>query len=248
MLKFLLGFFRIKSWVERMSTILAISAHPDDETLFCGGTLARYSEQGHVVFILETTRGEGGEVGDPPLATRKTLAVVREQEAREAACALGASDIFFLPFIDPYMEINGIPRRIDVPLYDFANAIDTYIRLLAPDLIITHGSNGEYGHPQHVYTQQATRLALSNGREGIAMMSWSAWHSPSQRERILNQDDAADIIANISPWHDIKVAAAMCHKTQHAMFLRNTGLPSVRDMVWKTEAFHIWNGPLPENL
>ena len=64
----------------------------------------------------------------------------------------------------------------------------------------------------------------------------------------LNKDDQADIVSDISPWHDIKVAAAMCHKTQHAMFLRNSGAPSVSDMVWKTEAFHIWQGPLPDGL
>ncbi len=231
-----------------MADILVISAHPDDETLFCGGTLARYAQQGHAVYILETTRGEGGEVGEPPLTTRENLAAFREQEVRKAARILGARDIFFLPFIDPYMEINGIARHIDIPLTDFAAAIEKYVREIGPDLIITHGSNGEYGHPQHIYTHQATRLALGNGHTQTALMSWSAWYAPSERERVLNPDDEADIVTDISPWHDIKVAAALCHKTQHAMFLRNSGAPSVADMVWKTEAFHIWQGPLPEDL
>lgn len=231
-----------------MSTILVISAHPDDETLFSGGTLTRYAQQGHAVFILETTRGEGGEVGEPPLTTRENLAAFREQEVREAVRILDARDIFFLPYIDPYMEINGIARRIDVPLADFAAAIDKYVRKIEPDLIITHGSNGEYGHPQHIYTHRATRLALSNGHTRTALMSWSAWHAPSERERVLNENDEADIITDISPWHDIKVAAALCHKTQHAMFLRNSGASSITDMVWKTETFHIWQGPLPDDL
>ena len=52
-----------------MTTILAVSAHPDDETLFCGGTLAMNAQKGHDIFILETTRGEGGEVGEPPLTS-----------------------------------------------------------------------------------------------------------------------------------------------------------------------------------
>lgn len=231
-----------------MSTILVISAHPDDETLFSGGTVASYAQQGHAVFILETTRGEGGEVGEPPLTTRENLAAFREQEVREAVRILGARDIFFLPYIDPYMEINGIARRINVPLADFAAAIDKYVRKIEPDLIITHGSNGEYGHPQHIYTHRATRLALSNGHTRTALMSWSAWHAPSERERVLNEDDEADIITDISPWHDIKVAAALCHKTQHAMFLRNSGASSIADMVWKTETFHILQGPLPYDL
>jgi LmbE family N-acetylglucosaminyl deacetylase len=231
-----------------MATILAISAHPDDETLFSGGTLAMYAQKGHDVYILETTRGEGGEVGEPPLTARENLAAFREQEVRQAARKLGVRDIFFLPYTDPYMEINGIPRRIEVPLEEFAGAIREHIQQIGPDLVITHGSNGEYGHPQHIYTHQATRMALGNGRPRTALMTWSAWHTPAERERVLNRDDPADIISDISPWHDIKVAAALCHKTQHAMFLRNSGAPSVADMVWKTEAFHIWQGSLPQDL
>jgi LmbE family N-acetylglucosaminyl deacetylase len=231
-----------------MADILVISAHPDDETLFCGGTLARYAKGGHAIYILETTRGEGGEVGEPPLTSRENLAAFREQEVREAARILGARDIFFLPYIDPYMEINGIARRIDIPLKEFAAAIEKYLHKINPDLIITHGSNGEYGHPQHIYTHQATRMALSNGQSQSALMTWSAWHTPCERERVLNPDDDADIISDVSRWHDIKVAAALCHKTQHAMFLRNSGAASVADMVWKTETFHIWQGPLPAGL
>jgi LmbE family N-acetylglucosaminyl deacetylase len=231
-----------------MTTILVVSAHPDDETLFSGGTLAMYAQKGHDVFILETTRGEGGEVGEPPLTTRENLAAFREREVRQAARILGARDIFFLPYIDPFMEINGIARRIDIPPADFAAAITTYVQKIDPHLIITHGSNGEYGHPQHIYTHRATRMALNSGRQGTALMTWSAWHTPTEYERILNQNDQADIINDISPWHDVKVAAALCHKTQHAMFLRNSGAPSVADMVRKTESFHICQGPLPQDL
>ncbi len=231
-----------------MASILAISAHPDDETLFAGGTLAKYAAGGHRVFILETTRGQGGEVGDPPLTTRENLAAFREKEVRKAAQVLDVEDIFFLPYVDPYMEINGIARRIDVPLRDFADAINAYIQKLQPDMVISHGSNGEYGHPQHIYTHQATRMALNNSQPGVAFLSWCAWYEPSERARILNKDDRADIINDITPWHAIKVEAALCHKTQHAMFLRNTGARSVPEMVWKTETFRIWQGDLPAGL
>ena len=191
-----------------MASVLVVSAHPDDETLFAGGTLAMYAEKGHRVFILETTRGQGGEVGEPPLTTRENLAAFREQEVREAARTLGAEDIFFLPFVDPYMEINGIARRIDVPLADFAAAIGEQVQKIDPDLVITHGSNGEYGHPQHIYTHRATRLALNNVRPNIALASWAAWHQPAERARILNKDDPADIIYDTAAWHAIKAAAA----------------------------------------
>jgi len=231
-----------------MATILVVSAHPDDETLFAGGTLACYALKGNDVYILETTRGEGGEVGEPPLTDRENLGPFREQEVRKAAKTLGARDIFFLPFIDPYMEINGIARRIEAPLKIFAEAIGDYIGKIQPNVVITHGSNGEYGHPQHIYTHQATRMALNNAAPQTALLSWSAWYEPSERERVLNRDDRADIICDIGPWLDAKIAAALCHKTQHAMFLRNTGAPSVPAMIWRTETFHIWQGSLPLEL
>jgi LmbE family N-acetylglucosaminyl deacetylase len=231
-----------------MASILAISAHPDDETLFGGGMLAMCAEKGHRVTILETTRGEGGEVGEPPLTTRDNLGAYREQEVRKAAGILGVDNIYFLPFIDPYMEINGIARRIDISLEEFSGAIEDYLKCIQPDVVITHGSNGEYGHPQHIFTYQATRRALANGHGDIALMSWCAWYEPSERERILNKDDPADMLLDVSPWLDAKIAAALCHQTQHAMFLRNSGAPSVEDMVWKTESFRLWNGRPPNNL
>ena len=234
-----------------MSTILAISAHPDDETGFTGGTLIRFAELGHDVYILETTRGEGGEVGEPPLTTKENLGSFREQEVRCAAGILGAKDIFFLPFIDPHMEINGTARRIDVPLTKFVQAISEHVQTLQPDIIITHGSNGEYGHPQHVYTHQAVRNVLAGHaytNSQITLLSWCAWYESSANPRILNRDDQANVVVDITPWHDKKVAAAMCHKTQHAMFLRNTGAPTVADMIPKIESFHVWQGQLPPEL
>ena len=231
-----------------MKTILAISAHPDDESLFGGGTLAMLAEHGHSVYILETTRGEGGEVGEPPLTTPQNLGAYREQEVRQAAGILGARDIFFLPFIDPYMEIDGIARSIDIPLEDFTASIRKYVKRIRPDLVITHGSNGEYGHPQHIYTHRATRLALADGAPETALLTWCAWYEPAEHARILNKDDRANIVHNVTPWLDAKIAATLCHQTQHAMFLRNSGALSVRDMVWNTESFHVRQGALPREL
>jgi len=231
-----------------MATILVVSAHPDDETLFAGGTLAMYAGQGHSVILLETTRGEGGEVGEPPLAVRENLGLVREAEMREAARALGARDVLFLPYVDPHMEIGGTPHRIDVPLEDFAGAIAQHVERIGPHLVMTHGSAGEYGHPQHVHTHRAVRLALEQTRSRAALMSWAAWHETSPIRRILNRDDRAHIVRDVTPWLEAKIAAVMCHRTQHAMFLRNSGAPAVEKMVWSTESFHIWSGPLPPGL
>ena len=223
-----------------MTTILAIAAHPDDETMLAGGTLAMYADQGCDVYILSTTRGEGGEAGDPPLASREQLGQVRAEELRCAAEALGAREALFLPYIDPFMEIGGTAARVDAPLDGFAEAIGKVLRQLRPDLIITHGSNGEYGHPQHIYTHRAARLALAASGLPSEFWSWAAWYENAERERLLNRNDRADVVRDVTPWLDAKIAAALCHRTQHTMFLRNSGVASVRDMIGATESLRRW--------
>jgi LmbE family N-acetylglucosaminyl deacetylase len=224
-----------------MATILVIAAHPDDETMLAGGTLAMYAEQGDTVYILATTRGEGGEAGEPPLVARERLGEVREAELRCAATALGAREVFFLSYVDPYMEVGGTPLHIDAPLHEFAAAIGVYMRQLRPAIILTHGSSGEYGHPQHIYTYRATRLALAGSGLTAELWSWAAWHDNPEIERLLNRFDRADVVRDITPWLDAKVAAALCHRTQHAMFLRNSGARAVPDMILRVESFRRWS-------
>jgi LmbE family N-acetylglucosaminyl deacetylase len=220
-----------------MATILVISAHPDDETMLAGGTIAMYAEQGHAVYLLEITRGEGGETGDPPLTDPERLGAYREREVREAAAVLGVREVIFLPFVDPRMEIGGTASRIDVPLEDFVGEIAGCLHQIQPDIVMTHGSDGEYGHPQHIYTNRATRLALALVNRPGTLLTWNAWYDGAARPRMLNHSDRADIVRDITPWLQTKIAAAMQHRTQHSMFLRNTGAASVADMISSVESF-----------
>ena len=74
--------------VEKLS-LMAVLAHPDDESFGNGGTLAKYTEQGVVTSLVCATRGEAGEISDPSLATRENLGQVREQELRLACLIIG---------------------------------------------------------------------------------------------------------------------------------------------------------------
>ena len=226
-----------------MATVLVISAHPDDETMAAGGTIAMHAERGDRVVLLEATRGEGGEAGDPPLADRAGLGAYREGELREAAAALGVREVIFLPFVDPPMEIGGAAGRIDATLEEFVAAIAEQVRAVGPDLVITHGVNGEYGHPQHTFTHQAALLALAATDLRPEVHTWGAWYPDAERPEMLNRLEPADIVRDISPWLERKVAAALAHRTQHAMFLRNTGAPSVPAMITRVESFHILRRP-----
>src|SRR5512145_478969 len=81
--------------------ILAFFAHPDDETMLAGGALALLAQNGAQVHYLCATRGEGGEVGEPPACTMEQLGDVREQEMVCAVRALGGRSLMFLGHTDP---------------------------------------------------------------------------------------------------------------------------------------------------
>ncbi len=230
-----------------MPRVLAISAHPDDDTLFAGGTLAKWASEGYEVYTLDTTRGEGGEVGEPPLVPSKDqLGVLREGEARCAAAALGEKDIFFLDFVDPHMEIDGIALPIGARLEQFSAAIAEHLARLRPEIVMTHGTDGEYGHPQHRFTHVATRAAIISLApwRPEQFVTWIARTAENAEERLTNQSDPATLSIDISPWFEQKVAAGLCHRSQVPMFLRNSKKPTVREMVRRVEHHRVW---LPED-
>ncbi len=220
--------------------VLAIGAHPDDETMFAGGLLAKYATEGHDVYILLTTRGEGGELGDPPLCTREELGALREREARAAADALHAQDVLFLPFIDPEVGPDGTLRAVDASPEEFSTAVGTVIGSLLPDVIITHGSGGEYGHPQHVFTHQAVFAALEKLKpwQPIELLTWAAALPDSADDRIINHNDPADYVLDVTPWAAQKVAAAKAHASQHALFTRNATADIFEQIATRPETYH----------
>ena len=223
-----------------MATVLAISAHPDDE-LFGAGYLAKLASEGNELRLLCTTRGEGGEVGEPPVGPKSRLGQFREAEMRNAARALGAVDVTFLDFVDPWMEIGGEALAIDADPETFCRALAGAIETIRPDIVVTHGSNGEYGHPQHVYTHRAVRAALGllAPYRPSEFLTWCANHGDA-KDRLLNRDDPADIVLDITPWFDRKLAAAQAHVSQHAMFLRNNRTDDIANGLRRTEAFRRW--------
>ena len=230
-----------------MARILAISAHPDDE-IFGAGYLASRVAAGDELHLLCTTRGEGGEVGEPPVGPKARLGEFREVEMRNAARALGAASVEFLDFVDPWMEIGGEALAIDASPAEFRDAIVPHLERLRPDVVVTHGSNGEYGHPQHAYTHRVVRAALAHLRpwQPSELLTWCANPGGEEQDRLVNRDDPADFVLDISPWFDRKLAVVAAHVSQQAMFLRNNRTDRLEDVIRRTEAFRRW--PLPESL
>lgn len=222
--------------------VLVVSAHPDDESAFAGGMIARLVSEGHAVHILWTTRGEGGEMGDPPIATRETLGAIREAEARAAAESLGAQSVDFLPYVDPTVGPDDTLFPIDATLDEFSAAIEATLADLRPDLLITHGSNGEYGHPQHVFTHRAVFAALDRCApwQPREVLTWGAQYPDADRPQMLNKDDPADLVVDISAWMPQKIQAFAAHRTQHVLFFRHSPGKRLDEIPSPIESFRRW--------
>lgn len=222
--------------------VLVIAAHPDDETVFCGGTIAKYASEGHAVFVLLTTRGEGGETGEPPLCARDELGQVREREAQAAGAALGARAVLFLPFCDPVVGLDDTLYHIDATPEEFSGAITEIIAELRPDVVLTHGSNGEYGHPQHIFTHQSVFAALRRLEpwRPAEVLTWGGAYPDPEKPRHINQDDPADIVLDVTPWLRQKIAAMDAHRTQHGLFFRKNPGKTIDELPGRKESFHRW--------
>lgn len=225
--------------------VLVIAAHPDDEAVFAGGMIAKYASEGHEVSILLTTRGEGGEMGEPPLCPRDELGHFREREARAAVAALGAQEVRFLPFCDPVVGPDDTLYHIDATLEDFSTAIAEIIHSLRPEVVITHGSGGEYGHPQHIFTHQAVFDALRQQRETHdwqprEVLTWGAAYPNPEKERHINKHDSADLVLDVTPWLEQKIAALDAHRSQHGLFFRKNPGKTIAEIPGRKESFHRW--------
>jgi LmbE family N-acetylglucosaminyl deacetylase len=90
-----------------------------------------------------------------------------------------------------------------------------------PIALFTHGSNGEYGHPAHVVTHLAAKIAVESlGDEAPLLYSVSAIYPDHPKPRLANKDDPADLVIDVTAVLPKKELAAMCHRTQQALFVR----------------------------
>jgi LmbE family N-acetylglucosaminyl deacetylase len=135
----------------RQPRLLAVFAHPDDEVFCAGGLLARWVANGGLAMVVSATRGEAGQIQDACAATRQTLGTVRERELRLGCGHLGVRQIECLDYRDGALQSVG-----EIAL---AQHVAAYLRDFEPDIIVTFGPDGGYGHPDHIAISAATTLA-----------------------------------------------------------------------------------------
>jgi len=145
-------------------TILAVLAHPDDESFGLGGTLALYASKGYDTYYVCATRGEAGTVDAEYLNGFKDTAELRTAELKRAAKILGLKEVFFLGYRDsgmPGTEENKHPdAQINHSIDEVAGKVVRYIRELKPEVVLTFDPIGGYKHPDHIHIQKATVLAF----------------------------------------------------------------------------------------
>jgi LmbE family N-acetylglucosaminyl deacetylase len=138
-------------------SLTAVFAHPDDESVTTGATLARYADEGVRTSVVLATKGEVGEIALPDLASPHNLGEVREEEARRACEILEVGALHFLGYRDG-----------DVPKADPAEATARILDVFAaerPDVVITFGPEGIGGHPDHITVGELTTEAFHRYRD-----------------------------------------------------------------------------------
>lgn len=215
--------------------LLLFHAHPDDETITTGATMAKYVAEGAAVTLVTSTLGELGEILVPSLAGLEAaradqLGGYRLTELEDAMAALGVSDHRFLGGVGRWRDSgmigtagNDDPRAFwacsrESVLFDAAVAqAVAIIDEVRPELVITYDEEGGYGHPDHVMTHRVAMAAVERAR----------WQAP--RVWWVTEKDT-DVTVDASSYVDAKITAMRAHATQITIvdartFALSNGLP-----------------------
>jgi LmbE family N-acetylglucosaminyl deacetylase len=142
-------------------TLMAIFAHPDDEAFGMGGTLTRYAREGVDLHLVVATLGEVGELANPDLRSLdQPLGILREHELRCACDNYGVVGLHLLGYIDGQTTV--------VPQSDAVYKIVRLLRQIRPQVVVSFGPEGIYGHYDHLavhrWATAAVQFAADTGR------------------------------------------------------------------------------------
>ena len=200
------------------ASLLAVFAHPDDESFRPAGTLALLARRGVRVQVLTATRGGAGSRGDPPLCSPAELPAVREAELRCACAALGLRPPILLDYQDGQLAESD-PETL-------ATEILGIVRELRPQIMLTFGAGGLSGHPDHIAIGLAAAEAFRRAEEVPALSgaNVSALYTLAvprslaetlgmKQIRAVADEDIALTVDISSVW-EAKMSAIRCHRTQ----------------------------------
>ena len=166
--------------------VLGVFAHPDDETMCAGGTLAKLAGDGADVRVVSLTRGGAGQIRDAAVATRATLESVRERELEAAGKELGLTETRCLAHSD-----GGLSDLAGDLLVDLAAGL---LDELDPDVVITFGPDGFSGHADHVAVGAAVTVACHQRRSS----SLRLFHCYPPRSSMLLSSRLAEWVVDLA--------------------------------------------------
>ena len=158
--------------------LMAILAHPDDESLGMGGTLARYAAKGVETYVITATRGERGWQGAPDENPGlEALGRLREAELAAAIRVLGVHEHTFLGYLDGDLD-QANPAQVVAQLV-------AHVRRVRPHVVVTFGPDGAYGHTDHIAISQLTAAALISAADAAYLPeSAAAYRTPKFYYRV----------------------------------------------------------------
>lgn len=142
-----------------MATLVSFHAHPDDEAILTGGTMAKLADEGHRVVLVTATADEADEAGGPG----GSAASIRSAELAESAKLLGCARVEMLGYADSGMDAAGAPENSFSRIVpeDPAERLASVLREERADVLVGYDPAGGYGHPDHVQVHRVARIASS---------------------------------------------------------------------------------------
>lgn len=187
------------------SKILIVAAHPDDEVLGCGGTIAKHIKMGDKAYCLFLGRGKASRIKREKLATKKEQALL-EKEARRAAKILGISKIFFEDFPDQEYDKE--------PMLTIVKAIEKVKERIKPDIVFTHHV-GDLNKDHQVVFRAVLTACRPLPKETVKTIysfevpSSTEWGVPKRKDYFV-----PNIFIDISATFPKKIKALGCYKSE----------------------------------
>ncbi len=245
--------------------LMAVLAHPDDESLGVGGTLARYAAEGVETFLVTATRGERGRFREhragPGHPGPTELGRIRERELRAAVAVLGVRELALLGYLDGELD-QADPREA-------IGRIVAELRRHRPHVVLTFDALGGYGHPDHIAISQfataaavaAADPAFADGADAVPHavaklyhMAWPASAMDAHQEAFKRLTSMVDGVERESrPWPDWSITtvidthahwetvwrAVACHDSQIANYEKLRHLsPAGHEALWGRQHFY----------
>jgi LmbE family N-acetylglucosaminyl deacetylase len=236
--------------------LMCVLAHPDDESLGTGGALARCAAEGVETYLVTATRGERGRFGDSKESPGlEIVGRAREAELLAAAKELGLREVRFLDYVDGDLDRADPAEAI--------GKIAGHIRRVKPQVVLTFGPDGAYGHPDHIAISQLTTAAIVRAAEAIGEphrvsklyfiawgpKKWAAYQAAlkklvfrvdgEERQAVPWPDWAITTVLDTSQVWPAVWRAVSCHKTQMTIYKQLETLSEEHQRsLWGTQEFY----------